>query len=177
MVPPRKIDDDATVIGTKADIEGLKKTFASLIIVQGNEIGKQFNIRRNNIIIGRTSDADVMIKDNRISRSHAKINVVYVPEKKECHHNLVDLDSTNHVYVNGKQIQDHLLESGDKIQVGDTILKFAIQDSVDAKFHADIQRKIEYDDLTSLLTYESFKTALSWELENSRDKKTDFRCL
>ena len=170
MAPPERIDSNPTIVGTKADIESLGKTFASLVIVQGNEIGKQFIIRRNNIVIGRTSDADFMVKDNRISRSHAKISVVYVPEKKVCHHNLVDLVSTNHVYVNGKQIKEHLLENGDKIQIGDTILKFAIQDIVDAKFHADIQRKIEYDDLTSLLTYESFKTAISWELENSRDK-------
>lgn len=177
MVLSKTIDHDATIIGTQADFENLKETFASLVILQGNEIGAQFNIRRNDLTIGRSSSADIMIKDKKISRSHANIKVIYSPEKKKNIYHLFDLGSTNHVYVNGKQIQDHLLEDGDKIQIGDTILKFAIQDKIEAKFHIDIQRKIEYDDLTALLTQKSFKAAVSWELENSRDRSHKFSLL
>ncbi len=166
------MDNDPTVIGTKADIENLEKIYASLIILHGDGIGTQFDIRRNDLNIGLSSDADVMVSDKRISRFHAKIKVIYDHDRKQSLYELLDLDSTNHVYVNGKQTRDHLLHDGDKIQVGDTILKFVIQDKIEAKFHLDIQRKIEYDDLTSLLTYESFKTAVCRELETSRDKNS-----
>jgi len=171
MAPNTTIDDDRTVVCSRAEILQLKRTYASLVILQGNDMGKHFTIRRKDLVIGRTSMADIMVKDKRISRSHAKIEVVFLPDKGN-RYRLVDLDSTNHVYVNGKQICEHLLENGDKIQVGDSILKFELQDLVDTKFHADIQRKIEYDALTALLTYESFKAALGWELANAGKKRS-----
>lgn len=160
--------DDATVVSTGSDYERLQKTAASLVIVQGNDIGKHFPIRRNSISIGRSTDADIILKDKRTSRIHAKIDTVYKADRNLKLFYLVDLGSTNHVHVNGKKIQDYLLENGDKIQIGDTILKFELQDEIDSRFHADIQRKIKYDDLTGLLTYESFTAALNWELETAR---------
>jgi diguanylate cyclase (GGDEF)-like protein len=67
-----------------------------------------------------------------------------------------------------------MLSNDDKIQLGDTIIKFEIQDKIDSKFHADIQRKLQYDDLTALLTYESFKDAMSWEIETARARSKPF---
>lgn len=174
MVPPKETDFDTTLIGAKVKVEGLKKSVATLVIVQGNEIGKQFIIRRNSLVIGRSEDADITIRDKRISRSHAKIDVNYLPQEKMTCYTIVDLGSTNKVYVNSRQIQSCLLEPDDKIQLGDTILKFEVQDKVDSKFHADIQRKLKYDNLTSLLTYESFKEALNWELGKAADRNKKF---
>jgi diguanylate cyclase (GGDEF)-like protein len=174
MGSPKEEDFDATIIGTRAETEGLRKSVASLVIVQGNDIGKQFLIRRNSLIIGRSDSADIMLRDKRISRAHAKIDVQYELQKQNTSYSIVDLGSTNHVYVNGKQIQSHMLSNDDKIQLGDTIIKFEIQDKIDSKFHADIQRKLQYDDLTALLTYESFKDAMSWEIETARARSKPF---
>jgi diguanylate cyclase (GGDEF)-like protein len=115
-----------------------------------------------------------MLRDKRISRSHAKIDLQYELQKQKPSYCIVDLGSTNHVYVNGKQIQSHMLSNDDKIQLGDTIIKFEIQDKIDSKFHADIQRKLKYDDLTALLTYESFKDAMGGEIENARARSKPF---
>lgn len=174
MGSPQENDCDATIVGTRAETDGLKKSVAGLVIVQGADIGKQFLIRRNSLIIGRSDSADIMLRDKRISRFHVKIDVQYELQKKKTSYCIVDLGSTNHVYVNGKRIQSHMLSNGDKIQLGDTIIKFEIQDKIDSKFHADIQRKLKYDDLTALLTYESFKDAMSWEVENARAKSRTF---
>jgi len=174
MGSPKEEDFDATIIGTRAETDGLRKSVASLIIVQGADIGKQFLIRRNSLILGRSDSADIMLRDKRISRSHAKIDVQYELQKQKTSYSIVDLGSTNHVYVNGEQIQSQMLNNDDKIQLGDTIIKFEIQDKIDSKFHADIQRKLQYDDLTALLTYESFKDAMRWEIKNARTRDKPF---
>ncbi|MCP4713510.1 MAG: GGDEF domain-containing protein [Deltaproteobacteria bacterium] len=160
-------DDDATIIAMQPDPAQLNRSNASLVIVQGNEIGKQFRVRRSDVVIGRSGSADVVVKDKRISRSHAQITTRFDAVNKLKRYLLADLNSTNHVYVNGQQISTHALQNSDKIQVGDTILKFEIQDHIDSQFHSDIQRKIKYDKLTSLLTYDAFKKAVNWELENT----------
>jgi diguanylate cyclase (GGDEF)-like protein len=174
MGSPKEEDFDATIIGTRAETESLRKSVASLVIVHGADIGKQFLIRRNGLVIGRSDSADIMIRDKRISRAHARINVQYEMQKKNTTYSIFDLESTNHVYVNGEQIQSHVLSNDDKIQLGDTIIKFEIQDKIDSKFHEDIQRKLKYDDLTALLTYDSFKDAMSWEIENAQAKNKPF---
>lgn len=168
MVSPKEEDFDVTIIGTKAEVKGLRKSVASLVVVQGTDMGEQFLIRRNSLIIGRSKTSDIVIRDKRISRAHARIEVQYIPQKQKTSYTIVDLGSTNHVYVNGKKVQSHVLSNDDKIQVGDTIIKFEIQDTIDSKFHENIQRKLKHDDLTALLTYESFKEAVNWEIENAR---------
>ena len=119
MGSPKEEDFDATIIGTRAETDGLKKSVASLVIVQGADIGKQFLIRRNSLIIGRADGADIMLRDKRISRFHARIDIQYELQKQKTSYSIVDLDSTNHVYVNGKQIQSRMLSNDDKIQCYD----------------------------------------------------------
>ncbi|MFC1591937.1 GGDEF domain-containing protein, partial [Thermodesulfobacteriota bacterium] len=159
------------VVASKGDIERLRKSCASLIIVRGTELGKQFIIRRSRLSIGRTARADIVVKDERISREHARIQAVYLSREQRRVYRVFDLDSTNHVYVNGEQVRECTLKNGDKVQLGDTILKFEIQDEIDARFHAEIRHKIDYDALTGLLTYDSFTAALNWELEHSLERK------
>ena len=96
----KKTIHDETVAGTKAEIEKLKRTVASLVTVQGADMGKQFFLRRNDVVIGRDAAADIMLKDMKASRLHAKIEVGYEPEKNERRYTLIDLNSKNHVYVN-----------------------------------------------------------------------------
>jgi diguanylate cyclase (GGDEF)-like protein len=61
-----------------------------------------------------------------------------------------------------------MLGDGDKIQLGgEVVLKFELQDAIDAKFHAEVRNRIAYDELTGLLTYESFRAAFEWELQRT----------
>lgn len=158
-------------------MRNLKKSIAGLVIVQGQDMGKDFLIRKRSVEIGRAENADIPLRDKRISRIHAKIDVGYSPERKLQFYRITDLGSTNHVYVNGNEVGSCLLESGDKIQLGDTILKFELQDSIDAKFHSDIRQKIKYDALTQLLTMESFREAMNWEIDLARERNRGFAIL
>ena len=76
-----------------------------------------------------------------------------------------DLDSRNGTWVNGKKIKGCItLADGDKVQIGDTVLKFILQDDLDAKFHEEVRYRVAYDQLTGLLNKESFDVALDSEL-------------
>lgn len=163
-------DHDATVVSTSAKFEASVREVPALVVVQGAEIGRHYPLRRSRIVFGRGEEADIVLRDKKISRAHAKIDSLRVGG--ETVYRLTDLESTNHVFVNGRQIATTLLSAGDKIHLGDVVLKFELQDAIDAKFHTEIRNRIRYDELTGLLTYDSFRTALGWELARNANSVT-----
>jgi pSer/pThr/pTyr-binding forkhead associated (FHA) protein len=70
------------------------------------------------VLIGRASDADLRLADADTSRRHAKI--VCGPLGCVIH----DLGSTNGTYVNGTRVEQHLLQGGDRIGIGDSLIAF-----------------------------------------------------
>ena len=78
---------------------------------------------------------------------------------------LTDLGSTNHTFVNSRQVESVQLRDGDKIRIGDSVLKFVVLDKIEARFHAEIRDLISYDQLTGLLTKESLCLAFERELK------------
>jgi len=167
--PENSIEPDSTIMVKKRERVIVKNVHATLIIIEGAEIGTQFFLRRSLYTLGRSLDVDISIKrDPMVSRRHAQIEVIFDQHTKTIKYLLTDLTSTNHTYVNEKQISQRSLRDGDKIRIGDTTLKFALQDTIDARFHKEIQQRIRYDSLTSLLTKESFYIAMESELNRCR---------
>jgi pSer/pThr/pTyr-binding forkhead associated (FHA) protein len=73
-------------------------------------------------VIGRSATADLRLDDPGVSRRHAEVqlqgDVVRV----------VDVGSTNGTSVNGEQVGAKQLASGDRIQVGSTVLVYRSAD-------------------------------------------------
>jgi diguanylate cyclase (GGDEF)-like protein len=157
---------DETKAGEHAAFEAqnLPKTNASLIVLQGAEIGRDFRLRRGSMLIGRGVEADVRIPDDLASREHARVEFSYDIEARCITFHLIDLQSTNHTFVNWRQIERMALQDGDKIQIGETILKYVLLDDIEAKFHAEVRNRITFDQLSGLLTRESLSLALEMEL-------------
>jgi hypothetical protein len=68
------------------------------------------------IHIGRSPDCELVLRDSRVSRRHARLSArdgVLV---------LTDLGSTNGTRVNGHRVTEVVLGAGDRIVVGDTVL-------------------------------------------------------
>lgn len=143
------------------------RTGACLLVIKGREIGRDFRLRRKNYILGRDPDLDIPVHDESVSRRHAQIEIQHNPDTHEPRYWLTDLQSTNHTYVNRKQIERVELHDGDKIRLGETILKFALLDEVEARFHREIRDLIRYDSLTGLLTRDSLFMALELELRRA----------
>ncbi len=138
---------------------------AALVVLKGAEIGRDFRLRKNRMIIGRSTSADICLHDDGASREHAEVEYRGTTRGDDATFVLTDLGSTNHTFVNSKQIESAELRDGDKIEIGDTILKFVVLDAIEARFHAEVRDRISYDQLTGLLTKESLYLAFERELQ------------
>jgi two-component system cell cycle response regulator len=141
------------------------KRHAALVVLRGEEIGRDFRLRHKPMVIGRGTDADIRLPDDRASREHARVAFEGNAGTDDTTFVLTDLGSTNRTFVNSKPVDSIQLRAGDKIQIGDTILKFVVLDEIDARFHAEVRDRITYDQLTGLLTKESLYLAFERELE------------
>lgn len=90
-----------------------------LVISEGKEPGRNYEIRKDRITIGRSRESDIFLEDLAVSRTHTSIN--HQPNGR---YQLRDENSANGTMVNGQRVSDHMLEDGDKIQVGQTVLVF-----------------------------------------------------
>lgn len=158
---------DRTLVSHRSEVDSqrLRKNHASLVVMQGAEIGRDFRLRRGTMVIGRGLDVDVRLPDDLVSRRHARIEFHWNAIREIATFLLVDLDSTNHTYVNSRPVESIELKDGDKIQIGDTLLKFVLLDDIEVKFHAEVRNRITFDQLTGLLTKESLYLALDVELK------------
>ena len=57
------MDEKTTIIIPKLmlDDQGLNKSHASLIVLKGAEIGRDFRLRKNSMVIGRSTSADISL--------------------------------------------------------------------------------------------------------------------
>lgn len=71
------------------------------------------------INVGRVQGNDLMLPKGNVSKRHAKLSF------REGRFSVADLKSTNGTYVNGRKIsQSTVVREGDKIYVGDFVLRF-----------------------------------------------------
>lgn len=92
-----------------------------LVAVSGVVKGKTFHVGARNVTIGRGTNCFVQLKDKESSRVHCQIR--HTPKGLQ----LTDMSSSNGTQVNGKQIQIHLLQDGDRIQVGDATVIYRLE--------------------------------------------------
>lgn len=93
-------------------------TFVTLRILDGMDRGKSYLRLPLPITIGRESDSDIQLNDDRISRAHAKL------QDHSGRVILTDLGSTNGTRVNGHPVQMRVMQHGDIILVGRCVLLF-----------------------------------------------------
>jgi pSer/pThr/pTyr-binding forkhead associated (FHA) protein len=89
-----------------------------IVVRQGKEPGRMFELRKDRMTIGRSRDSDIFLEDLAVSRLHTTIN------RENGGFVLRDEGSANGTYINGKRITEQPLEEGDEIQVGQSVLAF-----------------------------------------------------
>ncbi len=130
-------------------LEDLRR-MGSLLLVQGAEIDLGRHMLCDHpIIIGRDERVDFSLNDGSISRAHCSVERDTTREG----YVLVDLDSTNGTRLNGKKVDGRIaLETGDKIFLGSSVLRFSYSDSVDVEYHSKLEELVQTDGLTGLDT-------------------------
>lgn len=98
------------------------KTYA-LKFISGKYQGGEFPLKaEKQIVIGRSSELDMVLVEDMVSRKHARIVVNGAGQIS-----IEDLGSTNGTFVNGEKVKQATLKEGDRILIGTSILKLIQQ--------------------------------------------------
>lgn len=105
----------------RPDAERQRRAGVSLTLLsaEGDEV-RRYDLDGPAISLGRQADNDIALPDSKISRHHARVDLV------GGRYYLVDLDSTNGTRVNGSPIDGRTpLAAGDLIELGLQRLRFS----------------------------------------------------
>jgi pSer/pThr/pTyr-binding forkhead associated (FHA) protein len=112
--------------GILAALSALQFAFGmrlALRFISGKYQGGEFPLEeQREIIVGRSSDLDMVLVEEMVSRRHARIQLVGGSV------NIDDLGSTNGTFVNGERVTHAELQEGDRVLIGSNILKVVSTD-------------------------------------------------
>ncbi|MBA3503195.1 MAG: FHA domain-containing protein [Myxococcota bacterium] len=106
--------------------------YGKLVVLSSNFAGKEFELSRPQMIIGRTDENDIVVNHRSISRNHAKL----VRETDTGRYTISDLQSSNGVRVNGQDYGKVELRRGDVVDLGHVRLRF-VESGEDFVFSRD----------------------------------------
>jgi two-component system, cell cycle response regulator len=171
----KRLDDDEPSLEKTAVVKGdtfrnrleeATKAPPCLVMLEGpaGYVGKQWQIDKVDMIIGRSMTSSIFVDDRSVSRSHAKVSAsggdVYI----------LDLESSNRTVVNNDALPPLVpvkLNNNDQVKTGNVLFKFLERGSIEAHAIEQLQSKSEKDPLTGIFNKgalqmkgtESFKRA------------------
>ncbi len=90
----------------------------TLFVIRGPDQGNRFELVGPNIRLGRDASNTLQLHDTEVSRHHAEIR--HAADE----YTISDLGSSNGTFVNGQRIRQHVLASGDQVQLGSTLMLY-----------------------------------------------------
>jgi pSer/pThr/pTyr-binding forkhead associated (FHA) protein len=113
--------DDTDQVGLPVPVE--RRARASLVVLAGCAVGRVFRLSLSEAIIGRGTDAHVLLLPASVSRRHAVIRVTASRITIE------DLGSKNGTFIGVDQVtKAREIRDGDELSIGDVLLKLAVSD-------------------------------------------------
>ena len=100
---------------------------ARLVALAGPLCGEAFPIEGPEWVVGRDPANPLSIPDRLMSRRHCAVTFA------NGQHHLRDLGSSNGTFVNGIPVEERVLEHGDRIRAGDSVLLFLTAEPVAAQ--------------------------------------------
>ena len=114
------VDPDSTFVGKHSviSVTPTGRRLHRLRQIKGPGAPKEFELRLEETVIGRSAKAHICIESNLISRQHVAMRrqgqVIQVQ----------DLESSNGVFLNGVRAHAATLHEGDTIQIGDVLFVY-----------------------------------------------------
>lgn len=131
-VVPNPADADATQISTdpqKFSYSAPLGRKGLLVVMSREAFGESFVIDRPSIVLGRQKDCEFVIDDPLLSRRHSLITA-----DARGDFFIEDLNSTNATLLNSRKVQKKSrLQYGDRIVLGNTILRFYLEEELGKK--------------------------------------------
>lgn len=116
---PAELAGEATEAMPVAPKSEIDTTLPRLVALNTVLAGASFPIEDTDMVVGRVEGCDLLIQHKSVSRSHCRMlregDVVRV----------VDLKSANGTLVNGVELDQAVLRSGDVLELGTVLLRFA----------------------------------------------------
>jgi pSer/pThr/pTyr-binding forkhead associated (FHA) protein len=92
---------------------------AKLTITNSWFAGLEIALKKKRIVLGRNVNCDICLDDSLVSDEHASIT------RTDDGYQIEDLNSRNGLLLNGKEVHQKRLHSGDTIAIGNFKLKFS----------------------------------------------------
>jgi two-component system, cell cycle response regulator len=125
----------------------------------GPDIGRRTALAKRTYVVGRDTEADLVISRSSVSRQHSQLTL---DDQEDWW--VADLGSTNGTFVNEERISKKRLVDGDQIRFGDAIFKFLSGANVESAYHEEIYRMTILDGLTGIHNKRYFLEFLEREL-------------
>ncbi|MBR2307615.1 GGDEF domain-containing protein [Fibrobacter sp.] len=121
-----------------------------LIILYPQTQFKQIPLPKGTITLGRGQDADVRLDDELVSRRHCAITFdgIRVTVK--------DLGSTNGTFVDGEFVEEKVLDSDNRLQIGKMVMKVEFKDKSEEAIDKALYEAATIDPLTKISNRRNF---------------------
>lgn len=159
-------DGETVLLGTTR--AGDERHEACLVIIRGARLGSRIVPGEDPLVIGRSVDADFQISDRSISRRHCRIF------RENGRYWVEDLGSTNHTWLNDKQIDRAALRDGDHLRISQSVLKFVDEGNIEAGYHSELHESTIRDTLTGLYNRRHAMAVLEKEASRAQ-RDADYR--
>jgi diguanylate cyclase (GGDEF)-like protein len=173
----RKEDELQTRVTVRREVEvaPAENSEDCLVIIFSSaptDLGRRHVLQRR-LTIGRGPTNDIILQSDTVSRQHASI---------ECQGMdivVTDLGSTNGTFVNGDPVRLNrvLLKCGDRLRIGDTILKYLSGKDIEAQYHLIISQMAMTDGLTNLCNRQRLDALLEEEVRLAQRYKRELSLL
>jgi diguanylate cyclase (GGDEF)-like protein len=132
---------------------------------------------RNDLTLGRSKEAAILIPDPSLSRIHARVFRRQTPARIEFY--VEDCSSTNGTFVGGQRISTPtLLTDGVRVNLGRrTALRFSLQDVLEEQALIRVHESAVRDRLTGVYNRGAFDDRLQSEFSTSRRRGTPLALL
>ncbi len=139
---------DATAIRVlKPRTDGDRKRQAVLLVMSGPTTGQTIHLdQKETWKIGRSLDCDIVFQEDSVSRNHCRFFL-----SADGQWVIEDNASANGTWIDGQRTASFILQGGEKIQLGSVIvIKFVLQDEIEAAFQKELYESATRDALTGL---------------------------
>jgi two-component system, cell cycle response regulator len=130
-----------------------------LLHPSGPDLGRRTALDRSSYVVGRDTDADLVVPRSAVSRQHCRL-----ARDDSGLWWLEDLQSTNGTFINEKRVSRARLVEGDLVRFGDAIYKFLSGSNVESAYHEAIHTMAIQDAMTGIHNKRYFMEFLEREV-------------
>jgi two-component system, cell cycle response regulator len=132
-----------------------------LVIISGGELGRRFELGKQEVSIGRADTCTICVSTDQVSRKHATVQAVLG------RYYVVDMRSTNGTFVNEQKVERAKLLDGDQIRVGKTVLKYT-ESHIEQRYFEHAFNLASMDALTGAFNKRYFDETFGKEIQRSQ---------